>query len=229
MWVIGTTTREQVIQAEQREVYRPGPSRARTDIQYPFSPSPLLYYSPSHSLYYSASAILCFFRSSRLFSSTGKVKHINIIGWTSDRNRKATMSRACWDMHSAPVSCVISPAYTVNCLVFYLFPVSIIVISVIYYDIPGCSYSYSSTRIFITHHVHMLLFTSLFLYATLFHTSLTCVWLYCLRTSLHYFLSQLVSSTTLFSRSLLYLVTGISHLVRRITTLSPAHTHCSLE
>jgi len=111
-------------------------------------------------------------------------------------------------------------------LLFHLFPVSIIVI---YYDISGCSYSYSSTRIFITHLVHMLLFTPLFLYATLFHTSLTCVWLSCLRTSLHYFLSQLVSSTTLFSRSLLYLVTGISHLVRRITTLSPAHTHCSLE
>jgi len=112
---------------------------------------------------------------------------------------------------------------------FHLFPVSIIVISVVYYDISGCSYSYSSTRIFITHLVYMLLFTPLFLYATLFHTSLTCVWLSWLRTSLHYFLSQLVSSTTLFSRSLLYLVTGILHLVRRITTLSPAHTHCSLE
>ena len=114
-------------------------------------------------------------------------------------------------------------------LLFHLFPVSIIVISVIHYDISGCSYSYSSTRIFITHCVHMLLFTPLFLYATLFHTSLTCVWLSCLRTSLPYFLSQLVSSTTLFSRSLLYLVTGISLLVRRITTLSPPHTHCSLE
>jgi len=114
-------------------------------------------------------------------------------------------------------------------LLFHLFPVSIIIISVIYYDILGCSYSYSSTRIFTMHLVHMLLFTPLFLYATLFHTSLICVWLSCLRTSLHYFLSQLVSSTTLFSRSLLYLVTGISLLVRRITTLSPAHTHCSLE
>jgi len=114
-------------------------------------------------------------------------------------------------------------------LLFHLFPVSIIVIFVIYYDISGCSYSYSSTRIFIMHRVHMLLFTPLFLYATLFHTSLTCIWLSCLRTSLHYFLSQLVSSTTLFSRSLLYLVTGISLLVRRIMTLSPAHTHCSPE
>ena len=55
-------------------------------------------------------------------------------------------------------------------LLFHLFPVSIIVISVIYYDISGCSYSHSSTRIFITHLVHMLLFTPLFLYATLFHT-----------------------------------------------------------
>ena len=45
----------------------------------------------------------------------------------------------------------------------------------------------------------------------------------------HYFLSQLVSSTMLFRRFLLYLVTGISHLVRRITTLSPAYTHFSLE
>jgi len=114
-------------------------------------------------------------------------------------------------------------------LLFHLFPVSIIVISVIYYDISGCSYSYLSTRIFIMHLTHMLLFTPLFLYAILFHTSLTCVWLSCLRTSLHYFLSQLVSSTTLFSRSLLYLVTGISLLVRRITTLFPAYTHCSLE
>jgi len=114
-------------------------------------------------------------------------------------------------------------------LLFHLFPVSIIIIFVIYYDILGCSYSYSSTRIFITHLVYMLLFIPLFLYATLFHTSLTCVWLSCLRTSLYYFLAQLVSSTTLFSRSLLYLVTGISHLIRRTTTLFPAHTHCSLE
>jgi len=114
-------------------------------------------------------------------------------------------------------------------LLFHLFLVSIIVITVIYYNISGCSYSYSSTRIFITHLVHMLLFTPLFLYATLFHTSLTCIWLSCLRTCLHYFLLQLVSSTTLFSRSLLYLVTGISLLVRRITMLSPAYTHCSLE
>jgi len=60
-------------------------------------------------------------------------------------------------------------------LLFHLFPVSIIVIFVISYDISGCSYSYSSTRIFIVHLVHMLLFTPLFLYATLFHTSLTCV------------------------------------------------------
>jgi len=135
----------------------------------------------------------------------------------------------CWDMHSAPVSCVISRLIPSILLLIHLFPVSIIVISVIYYDISGCSYSYSSTRIFITHRIHMLLFTALFLYATLFHTSLTCVWLSCLRTSLHYFLSQLVSSTTLFSRSLLYLVTGFSLLVRRIMTLSPAHTHCSLE
>ena len=100
-------------------------------------------------------------------------------------------------------------------LLFHLSSVFIIVISVIYYDISGCSYSYSSARIFITHLVHMLLFTPLFLYATLFHTSLTCVWLSCLRTSLYYFLSQLVSSTMLFSRSLLYLVTGISLLVRK--------------
>jgi len=114
-------------------------------------------------------------------------------------------------------------------LLFHLFLVSSIVISVIYYDISGCSYSYSSTRIFMTCLTHMLLFTPLFLYATLFHTSLTCVWLFCLRTSLHYFLSQLVSSTTLFSRSLMYLVTGISLLVRRIPMLSPAHTDCSLE
>jgi len=114
-------------------------------------------------------------------------------------------------------------------LLFHLFPVSIIVISVIYYDISGCSYSYSSTRIFITHLTHMLLFTPLFLYAILVHTSLTCVWLFCLQTSLYYFLSQLVSSTTLFSCSLLYLVTGISLIVRRITTLSPAYTYCSLE
>jgi len=113
-------------------------------------------------------------------------------------------------------------------LLFHLFPVSIIVISVIYYDITGHSYSYSSTRIFNMYLVHMLLFTPLFLYAILFHTSLTCVWLSCLRTSLHYFLLQLVSSTTLFSCSLLYLVTGISFLIRRITTLSPAHTHHSL-
>jgi len=89
-------------------------------------------------------------------------------------------------------------------LLFHLFPVSIIVISVIYYDISGCSYSYSSTRIFIAHLTNMLLFTPLFLYATLFHTSLTCIWLSCLRTSLHYFPSQLVSSTTLFSRSLFF-------------------------
>jgi len=114
-------------------------------------------------------------------------------------------------------------------LLFHLFPVSIIVISVIYYDISGCSYSHLFTRIFIMHLTHMLLFTPLFLYATLFHTSLTCVWLSCLRTSLYYFLSQLVSSTTLFSRSLLYLVPGISLLVRRITMLSPAYTHCSVE
>jgi len=114
-------------------------------------------------------------------------------------------------------------------LLFHLFPVSIIVISVIYYDISGCSYSYSSTRIFITHLVHMLLFTPLFLYATLFHTSLTCIWLSCLRTSLYYFLSQLVSSTMLFSHSLLYLVTGILYLVRRITTPSPAYMYCLLE
>jgi len=114
-------------------------------------------------------------------------------------------------------------------LLFHLFLVSIIVISVIYYDISGCSYSYSSTRIFITHLTHMLLFTTLFLYTTLFHTSLTCVWLSCLWTSLHYFLSQLVSPTTLFSCSLLYLVTSILLLVRRITTLSPAYTHCSLK
>jgi len=135
----------------------------------------------------------------------------------------------CWDMHSAPVSYVISWLILLILLLFHLFPVSIIIIFVIYYDISGCSYSYSSTRIFITHRIHMLLFTPLFLYATLFHTSLTCVWPSCLRTSLHYFLSQLVSSTTLFSRSLLYLVTGISLLVRRIMTLSPAHMHCSLE
>ena len=135
----------------------------------------------------------------------------------------------CWDMHSAPISCVISPAYTVNSLVVSSISGIYYLLSIIYYDISGCSYSYSSTRIFIMHLTHMLLFTPLFLYATLFHTSLTCVWLSCLRTSLHYFLPQLVSSTTLFSRSLLYLVTGISHLVRRITTLSPAHTHCSLE
>jgi len=132
-------------------------------------------------------------------------------------------------MHSAPVSCVISRLIPLILLLFHLFPVSIIVISVISYDISGCSYSYSSIRIFITHLVHMLLFTLLFLYATLFHTSLTCIWLSYLWTSLHYFLSQLVSPTTLFSRSLLYLVTGISLLVRRITTLSTAHTHCSLE
>jgi len=100
-------------------------------------------------------------------------------------------------------------------LLFHLFPVSIIVISVIYYNISGCFYSYSSTRIFTMYLVYMLLFTPLFLYATLFHTSLTCIWLSCLRTSLHYFLSHLVSSTTLFSCSLLYLVTGISLLVRR--------------
>jgi len=132
-------------------------------------------------------------------------------------------------MHSAPVSCVISWLIPLILLLIHLFPVSIIVISVIYYDISGCSYSYSSTRILITHLVHMLLFTPLFLYATLFHTSLTCIWLSCLRTSLHYFLSQLVSSTMLFSRSLLYLVTGISLSVRRITMLSPAYMHYSLE
>jgi len=55
-------------------------------------------------------------------------------------------------------------------LLFHLFPVSIIVIFVISYNISGCFYSYSSTRIFIIHLVHMLLFTPLFLYATLFHT-----------------------------------------------------------
>jgi len=55
-------------------------------------------------------------------------------------------------------------------LLFYLFLVSIIIVSLIYYDISGCSYSYSSTRIFITNLTHMLLFTLLFLYATLFHT-----------------------------------------------------------
>jgi len=114
-------------------------------------------------------------------------------------------------------------------LLLHLFPVSIIIISVIYYDISCCSYSYSSTRIFHTHLVYMLLFTPVFLYTTQFHTSLTCVWLSCLRTSLHYFLLQLVSSTTLFSCSLLYLVTGISLLVRRITMLSPTHMHCLLE
>jgi len=104
-------------------------------------------------------------------------------------------------------------------LLFHLFPLSIIVISVIYYDILGCSYSYSSTRLFITHLVHMLLFTPLLLYATLFHSSLTCVWPFCLWTFLHCFLSKLESSTMLFSRSLLYLVTGISLLVQRIMTL----------
>jgi len=114
-------------------------------------------------------------------------------------------------------------------LLFHLFSVSIIIISVIYYDILGCSYSYLSTRIFITHLVYMLLFTPLFLYATLFHTSLTCIWLSCLWTSLHYFLLQLVSSITLLSHSLLYLVIGILLLVRRIMTLSPAYTHYSLE
>jgi len=42
-------------------------------------------------------------------------------------------------------------------LLFHLFLVSIIVISIIYYDISGCSYSYSSTRIFISHaSVHTL-------------------------------------------------------------------------
>jgi len=97
MWVIDTTTREQVIQAEQREVHRPGPSGARTDILYPFSLSPSLYYSHSHSLYYSPFATLYLFRSSCLFSSAGKEKHINIMGRTTDRKRKAMMSQAMSD------------------------------------------------------------------------------------------------------------------------------------
>ena len=54
-------------------------------------------------------------------------------------------------------------------LLFHLFLVSISVISIIYYDISSCSYSYSTTRIFITHLTQMHLFTSLFVYATLFH------------------------------------------------------------
>jgi len=132
-------------------------------------------------------------------------------------------------MYSTPISCVISQLIPLILLLIHLFLISIIIISVIYYDISGCSYSYSSTRLFITHLVHMLLFTPLLLYATLFHSSLTCVWPFCLWTFLHCFVSKLESSTMLFSRSVLYLVTGISLLVRRITTLSPAYTHCSLQ
>jgi len=149
--------------------------------------------------------------------------------WETDTNKHRTKEKIIGTCILHPFLLLFPQLIPLILLLFHLFPVSIIVISVIYYDISGCSYSYSSTRIFITHLTHMLLFTPLFLYATLFHTSLTCVWLSWLRTSLHYFLSQLVSSTMLFSRSLLYLVTGISLLVRRITTLSPAHQHSSLQ
>ena len=112
-------------------------------------------------------------------------------------------------------------------LFFYLFPVSIIVSSITYYDISSCSYSYSSTRIFITNLIHMLLFTPLFLYATLFHTQSDMHQLFCLWTSVHCFLLQLVIYSTLFSCSLMYLVTGISLLVRRIMTLHFSLAHCS--
>jgi len=54
-------------------------------------------------------------------------------------------------------------------LLCHLFLVSIIIISIISYDILGSSYSYLFTRIFITHFMHMLLFIPLFLYTTIFH------------------------------------------------------------
>ena len=114
-------------------------------------------------------------------------------------------------------------------LLFYVFPVSIIVISVIYYDISGCSYSCSSTRIFTTHLTHILLFTPLFLYATLCYTQSDMCQLFCLWLSLHYFLLQLVILSMLFSCSLMYLVTGISLLVRTTMTLHFSLAYCSLE
>jgi len=73
--------------------------------------------------------------------------------------RKHCDKPSCWDMHSAPVSCVISPAYTVNCLVvssisgiyyrYLCYPLRyfrLFLFLFVYKDIHYASYSYPSVH-----------------------------------------------------------------------------------
>jgi len=129
-----------------------------------------------------------------------------------------------------PFLVFISPAYTINsCVVspisgiLYRLSLLSIMISRV------ASYYISSTRIVIRHLRTCSCFHPCFYMPHCFIHSLTCIWLSCLWTSLHYFLSQLVSSTMLFSCSLMYLVTGISLLVRRIMMLTFSLACCLLK
>jgi len=44
-----------------------------------------------------------------------------MIWWWTRHGKMVLWTSGCWDMHSAPVSCVIFPAYTVNSLVVFIY------------------------------------------------------------------------------------------------------------